>query len=431
MAEEIRMPALSPTMTEGTLAKWLVKEGDEITAGMVIAEIETDKATMEVEAVDEGTLAKILVAEGTQNVAVNSLIAVLAEEGENPASLELPAAATPAPATPAAATQAPATPAPAAPAPSPVAAPTPAPVAAPEVASVSSAVSSALSSGARVFASPLAKRLAAQNDINLSSLTGSGPYGRIIKADIDAALAGGMTRPATAASADSSGGRFVPHSAMRRTIAARLQQSKQDAPHFYLSVDCEIDTLLAARKALNEKAPEGVKISVNDMVIRASAMALKAVPDVNGWFEEEGCRYFDTADICMAVALDGGLITPIIPAVETLGLAEISQKSKDLAKRARDGKLAPEEYTGGGFTISNLGMFGVKEFSAVINPPQGAILAVGAGTQRPVVKDGQLSIATVMTVTLSCDHRIVDGALGAQWLQAFKGYIEQPVTMLL
>ena len=218
---------------------------------------------------------------------------------------------------------------------------------------------------------------------------------------------------------------------MRRTIAARLQQSKQDAPHFYLSVDCEIDTLLAARKALNEKAPEGVKISVNDMVIRASAMALKAVPDVNGWFEEEGCRYFDTADICMAVALDGGLITPIIPAVETLGLAEISQKSKDLAKRARDGKLAPEEYTGGGFTISNLGMFGLKEFSAVINPPQGAILAVGAGTQRPVVKDGQLSIATVMTVTLSCDHRIIDGALGAQWLQAFKGYIEQPVTMLL
>lgn len=413
MAEEIRMPALSPTMTEGTLAKWLVKEGDEITAGMVIAEIETDKATMEVEAVDEGTLAKILVAEGTQNVAVNSLIAVLAEEGEDPASLEVPAAATSAPA---------------APAPTPASAPVAAPT-------VSPAVSSAVSSGARVFASPLAKRLATQNDINLSSITGSGPYGRIIKADIDAALAGGMTRAATAtataASAGSSGGRFVPHSAMRRTIAARLQQSKQDAPHFYLSVDCEIDTLLAARKALNEKAPEGVKISVNDMVIRASAMALKAVPDVNGWFEEEGCRYFDTADICMAVALDGGLITPIIPAVETLGLAEISQKSKDLAKRARDGKLAPEEYTGGGFTISNLGMFGVKEFSAVINPPQGAILAVGAGTQRPVVKDGQLSIATVMTVTLSCDHRIVDGALGAQWLQAFKGYIEQPVTMLL
>ena len=441
MAEEIRMPALSPTMTEGTLAKWLVKEGDEITAGMVIAEIETDKATMEVEAVDEGTLAKILVAEGTQNVAVNSLIAVLAEEGEDPASLEVSAAATSAPAapapTPASAPASAPVAAPVAvptPTPAPVAAPIPAPVAAP---AVSPAVSSAVSSGARVFASPLAKRLAAQNDINLSSITGSGPYGRIIKADIDAALAGGMTRAATAtatataASAGSSGGRFVPHSAMRRTIAARLQQSKQDAPHFYLSVDCEIDTLLAARKALNEKAPEGVKISVNDMVIRASAMALKAVPDVNGWFEEEGCRYFDTADICMAVALDGGLITPIIPAVETLGLAEISQKSKDLAKRARDGKLAPEEYTGGGFTISNLGMFGVKEFSAVINPPQGAILAVGAGTQRPVVKDGQLSIATVMTVTLSCDHRIVDGALGAQWLQAFKGYIEQPVTMLL
>ena len=426
MAEEIRMPALSPTMTEGTLAKWLVKEGDEITAGMVIAEIETDKATMEVEAVDEGTLAKILVAEGTQNVAVNSLIAVLAEEGEDPASLEVPAAATSAPAAPA---PTPASASVAAPTPAPVAAPTPAPVAAP---AVSPAVSSAVSSGARVFASPLAKRLATQNDINLSSITGSGPYGRIIKADIDAALAGGITASASApASAGSSGGRFVPHSAMRRTIAARLQQSKQDAPHFYLSVDCEIDTLLAARKALNEKAPEGVKISVNDMVIRASAMALKAVPDVNGWFEEEGCRYFDTADICMAVALDGGLITPIIPAVETLGLAEISQKSKDLAKRARDGKLAPEEYTGGGFTISNLGMFGVKEFSAVINPPQGAILAVGAGTQRPVVKDGQLSIATVMTVTLSCDHRIVDGALGAQWLQAFKGYIEQPVTMLL
>ena len=427
MAEEIRMPALSPTMTEGTLAKWLVKEGDEITAGMVIAEIETDKATMEVEAVEEGTLAKILVAEGTQNVAVNSLIAVLAEEGEDPASVSIstsgptsgPASDASAPGEAPQVAPAPAATPAATPAAAPLQAPTPAPAA----------------SGARVFASPLAKRLAAQNNVNLSSISGSGPYGRIIKADIDKAVAGGVvSAPASAApamAASASEGRFVPHSGMRRTIAARLQQSKQEAPHFYLSVDCEIDTLLAARKALNEKAPEGVKISVNDMVIRASAMALKAVPDVNGWFEEDGCRYFDTADICVAVALDGGLITPVIPAVETLGLAQISEKSKDLAKRARDGKLAPEEYTGGGFTISNLGMFGVKEFSAVINPPQGAILAVGAGEQRPVVKDGQLAVATVMTVTLSCDHRIVDGALGAQWLQAFKGYIEQPVTMLL
>ena len=265
---------------------------------------------------------------------------------------------------------------------------------------------------------------------------GTGPHGRIIRADVEEAIAKGAAAVTTSAATPTMGmaaqsERFEPHSAMRRVIAERLQQSKQKAPHFYLTVDCEIDNLLQARKALNEVAPEGVKISVNDMVVKAAAAALIAVPEVNGYFEEAGCRYFSDADICIAVAVDGGLVTPVIKAANHLGLSAIASASADLAKRARDNQLDPAEYTGGTFTISNLGMFGVREFSAVINPPQAAILAVGAGEKRPVVRGDALDIATVMSVTLSADHRIVDGAVGARWLQAFKGAIENPVTMLL
>ena len=423
MSVSVLMPALSPTMTEGTLARWLVKEGDSVKSGDVIAEIETDKATMEVEALDDGVVAKLAVAEGTQNVAVNAVIAVLAEDGESVDDALAAVAAVPAaaPSTP------PQTDAPAA---APAAATSPVqPAVTPELTARSD----------RVFASPLARRIAADAGLELARLSGTGPHGRIIRADVEEALASGASgaavQPAavsrTASAAVPAEERFVPHNAMRRVIADRLQQSKQTAPHFYLTVDCEIDNLLAARKALNEAAEDGVKISVNDMVVKAAAAALMAEPDVNGYFEAEGCRYFSTADICVAVAVDGGLVTPVIHDVQNLGLADISRKTSDLASRARAGTLDPSEYAGGSFTISNLGMFGVREFAAVINPPQSAILAVGAGEQRPVVKNGELALATVMTVTLSADHRIVDGALGAKWLQAFKRAIEQPVTMLL
>ena len=423
MAIEIRMPALSPTMTDGTLSRWLVKEGDEVRSGDVIAEIETDKATMEVEAIDDGVVAIIAVAAGTQNVAVNAVIAMLAEDGEDTASIsisEAPAAAVEAAPEP--------TPAPAAQA---VSEAKPAPVAA-APAAVPAPV--AASSEGRVFASPLARRIAAQNNLSLQGLKGTGPNGRIIKFDVETALstpASATAAPITAMPSAAKEDRFVPHSAMRRTIAARLTESKQQAPHFYLTVDCEIDALLAARKSMNEMAAEGVKISVNDMIVRAAAHALMKVPDVNGSYEADGCRYFADADICIAVALEGGLVTPVIPAAQDKGLAEISQISKQLASQAREGTLPPEAYAGGSFTISNLGMYGIREFAAVINPPQGAILAVGAGEQRAIVKNGELAIATVMSVTLSADHRVVDGALGAQWMQVFKGFIENPVTMLL
>ena len=423
MSVSVLMPALSPTMTEGTLARWLVKKGDRVKSGDVIAEIETDKATMEVEALNDGVVVKLAVAEGTQNVAVNELIAVLAEDGESVDDALAVVAAVPA----VAPSTTPQTDAPSA---SPAAATSPVQ---PAVAPVATARSD------RVFASPLARRIAADAGLELARLSGSGPHGRIIRADVEEALASGASGAAvqaaamsrTAAPAVSAGERFVPHNAMRRVIADRLQQSKQTAPHFYLSVDCDIDNLLAARKALNEAAEASVKISVNDMVVKATAAALMAEPDVNGYFEAEGCRYFSTADICVAVAVDGGLVTPVIHDVQNLGLADISRKTTDLASRARAGTLDPSEYAGGSFTISNLGMFGIREFAAVINPPQSAILAVGAGEQRPVVKNGELAVATVMTVTLSADHRIVDGALGAKWLQAFKRAIEQPVTMLL
>ena len=425
MAIEIKMPALSPTMTDGTLARWLVKEGDEVRSGDVIAEIETDKATMEVEAIDDGIMAVIAVAAGTQNVAVNAVIAVLAEDGEDASQITIsdsPAQAPSAEAQPQPDIAPDTKSAPAEPVPAPSAAIAP-----------SAPINAPVADKGRVFASPLARRIAAQNNLSLEGLTGTGPNGRIIKFDVETALAqpassAPMTHQAVHPAKEE---RFVPHSAMRRTIAARLTESKQQAPHFYLTVDCEIDALLAARKSMNEMAGEGVKISVNDMIVRAAAQALMQVPDVNGSYEADGCRYFADADICIAVALEGGLVTPVIPAAQDKGLAEISQLSKQLASQARDGSLPPEAYAGGTFTISNLGMYGIREFAAVINPSQGAILAVGAGEQRAVVKNGELAIATVMSVTLSADHRVVDGALGAQWMKVFKGFIENPVTMLL
>ena len=438
MAIDILMPALSPTMETGTLAKWTVAVGDTVRSGDVIAEIETDKATMEVEAVDDGVMASILVDAGSEGVAVGTPIGRLAEDGEaldEAAAAPAAAAPTPAAAEPAAPAPAPSAPAPSAPAlnegapQQPAAAATPVPVA-----------SAAAQKAERIFASPLARRIAADRGVDLAALSGSGPYGRILRRDVEAAeiLATPAAASAIQSAIRSAAGPYIqgdsttePNSQMRRIIAARLQESKATAPHFYLTVDCEIDTLLESRRQMNDRAPEGVKISVNDLIIRAAAMALIKVPKANASWEGDNTRLFSHADIAMAVAVDGGLVTPVIWAAEQKGLAEIAAISRDLAMRARDGRLAPEEFSGGSFTISNLGMYGVREFAAVINPPQGAILAVGAGEQRPVVHDGKLAVATVMTVTLSADHRVVDGAVGAEWLQAFKGYIEAPVTMLL
>jgi pyruvate dehydrogenase E2 component (dihydrolipoamide acetyltransferase) len=444
MPTNILMPALSPTMTEGRLAKWLKKEGDEVKAGDVIAEIETDKATMEVEAVDEGKLQKILVPEGTDGVAVNAPIAVLLGEGEDPSAAPPPAPVVKAP--PAAPPKAPV--APAAPQPAPAAAPKPAPPA-------PAAVPTPAVKGERVFASPLARRIAADAGVDLKSVPSSGPHGRIVKADVEvaksrgpaakpgaapaAAAKAGAIAPAAAQSAAAVAGgiahHVVPHTSMRRAIARRLTESKQQVPHFYLTIDCEIDSLLKLRADLNAKAPEkgeGVyKLSVNDFVIRASAAALRKVPAANAAWSDEGLVMFDAVDISVAVAIPGGLITPIIRNADIKGLAAISGEMKALAAKAKEGKLKLEEFQGGTFSISNLGMFGIKDFAAVINPPQGCILAVGAGEQRPVVKAGALAIATVMSVTLSVDHRAVDGAVGAEYLAAFKKLIEDPITLLL
>ncbi|MEL0197185.1 MAG: pyruvate dehydrogenase complex dihydrolipoamide acetyltransferase [Rhodobiaceae bacterium] len=432
MAIDILMPALSPTMETGTLAKWMVAVGDTVRSGDVIAEIETDKATMEVEAVDDGVLASVMVEAGTEGVAVGTPIARLAEDGETVEDAAA-AAAAPATAAPQAAPsqEAVADTAAVASAPQPQAEPVrppPAPSAA-----VSDTSSNTSSNTGRIFASPLARRIAAERGVDLAALSGSGPHGRILRRDVEAASVSApavATRTAAVAAVQGDS-RVEPNSQMRKIIAARLQESKATAPHFYLTVDCEIDNLLAARRQMNDRAPEGVKISVNDLIIRAAAMALIKVPKANASWEGDNTRLFTHADIAMAVAVEGGLVTPVIWAAEQKGLAEIAAISRDLATRARDGNLAPEEFSGGSFTISNLGMYGVREFAAVINPPQGAILAVGAGEERPVVHDGQLAVATVMTVTLSADHRVVDGAVGAEWLQAFKGYIEAPVTMLL
>jgi pyruvate dehydrogenase E2 component (dihydrolipoamide acetyltransferase) len=441
MPVRILMPALSPTMTEGTLAKWHIKEGDEVSAGDVIAEIETDKATMEVEAVDEGKVGRILVSEGTEGVAVNAPIALLLAEGEDASALEgagaapakaaakpVPAAA-PAPKAEAKPASAPAKPAPAAAAPAPRA-----------------GGNGHDGGGDRVFASPLARRMAQQSGLDLGGVKGSGPHGRVVKRDIEMALSGGAPRPAAAPAAVAAPMRMPasaeaqpfepefdlqPLSSMRRIIAQRLQLAKQTIPHFYLTVDCEIDALLDLRKRLNDKADGAFKLSVNDLIIKICGLALRKVPAANASYTDQGLKLYKRADVAVAVAIDGGLITPIIRDAANAGLEAISVAMKDLAQRARDGKLKPEEFQGGTFSISNLGMYGIKQFDAVINPPQGAILAIGAGEQRPVVKNGALAVATMMSCTLSCDHRVVDGAVGAEFLKAFKAMVEEPMAMLL
>ncbi|TCS17430.1 pyruvate dehydrogenase complex dihydrolipoamide acetyltransferase [Caulobacter sp. BK020] len=431
MSIDILMPALSPTMEEGTLAKWHVKVGDTVKAGDVIAEIETDKATMEVEAVDEGVVEAILVEAGTENVKVNAPIAKLAGEGESPA---------PPPAKPAPATEAPK----AAPA-----------SAAPAQAAGETAAPAAVPTGDRVFASPLARRLASAANLDLKSIAGTGPHGRVVKADVEAAQKGGApaakAAPAAGAPAQAVAAAeprkvlsleqmgipagsydLVPLDGMRKTIARRLTDSFRDVPHFPLTIDLEIDALLAARAKINHLLEgQGVKVSVNDIIIKAVAVALKRVPEANASYTPEGIALHKHADIAVAVAIDGGLITPIVRAAETKGLAQISAEVKDLAARAKSKKLKPEEFQGGTFSVSNLGMFGIKAFASIINEPQGAIMSVGAGEQRPVVKDGQLAVATVMTVTLTCDHRVVDGAIGAKFLAAFKPLIEEPLTLIV
>ena len=427
MPIQITMPALSPTMTEGKLARWTKKEGDKVKAGDVIAEIETDKATMEVEAVDEGTIGKILVAEGTEGVAVNTPIAMLLEDGENASSLS-------------------AAPKAAAPAPAPVAtAATPQKQEKPAMEQPQAA--SAAPTGARVFASPLARRLASEKGLDLSTIKGSGPHGRIVRDDLNNAKAG--AKPAAATSPASSAQRAagpdakqladllgmgyteIPNNSIKKVVASRLLESKQTVPHFYLTIDCMIDDLLAARERLNADAKGAYKLSVNDFVVKASAMALMAFPAANVSWTDNAVLQYDSADISVAVATPNGLITPIVKAAHTKGLRQISEEVKDLAGRAREGKLKPVEFQGGTFSVSNLGMYGIKDFGAIINPPQACILAVGAGIQQPVVKNGQLAIGTVMSVTLSVDHRAVDGAVGAEYLQYFKRFIENPVSMLV
>lgn len=428
MPIQILMPALSPTMTEGKLSKWLVKEGDEVSSGDIIAEIETDKATMELEAVDEGKIGKILVDAGTDGVEVNKPIGVLLEEGEDAGDIKADAP-TPAPVAPEPAPQAAAAPAPAASAPAPKPVPQP----------------NTSNGDGRVIASPLAKRIAANAGVDLASVKGSGPNGRIVKTDVEGAISGGASQKQAAKSqavvVSSSASADVPdfgqayteveNSGVRKIIARRLLEAKQTIPHFYLTVDCMLDDLLKLRKELNSRDGIDYKLSVNDFIIKASAMAMRKVPMVNATWTDEAVRLYDNVDVSVAVSTEGGLITPIIRNADQKGLSTISNEMKDLAARGRDNKLTPEEYQGGGFSISNLGMFGIKEFSAIINPPQTAILAVGAGEQRPVVKDGALAVATVMSCTLSCDHRVVDGAVGAEFLAALKPLIEDPLSLLL
>ncbi len=442
MAINITMPALSPTMEEGTLAKWLVKEGDTVSSGDIIAEIETDKATMEVEAVDEGTIAKILVEAGAEGVKVNEVIAILAEEGEDASSVKAPAKqdapkdkAEAAPKSeetkPAPKTEA------SAPAKKADSAPT----------SSKSPLPSANASDGRIKASPLARRIAEMKGLDLSELKGTGPRGRIIKRDVEGAKA--ATAGASMGAAAQPDGlilpqilddrvyapdsyELVPLDGMRKTVAKRLTTSFMQVPHFPLNIDLELDHLLASRAAINAAARESVKVSVNDMLIKAAAMALMDEPDCNASYTDKGIAYHKHANVSVAVAIDGGLITPVIFEAETKGLAEISEEMKDLAGRARERKLKPQEYSGGTFSISNLGMFGVKSFASIINPPEGMILSVGAGEKRAVVDaKGNIAARTVMTVTLTCDHRVVGGAEGAKWLQAFKRYVETPEAMLL
>jgi pyruvate dehydrogenase E2 component (dihydrolipoamide acetyltransferase) len=455
MSIDILMPALSPTMEEGTLAKWHVKKGDAVKSGDVIAEIETDKATMEVEAVDEGVIEEILVPEGTEGVKVNAPIAKLSGDDAGASAPPAPKTSSSSPAKRAERdreavegalpTQG------ASPAPPPSAPPTPPPQAGEEPKAPARAAD-----GARIFASPLARRIAEQKGLDLSALKGSGPHGRIVKADVEGAQPDQAKTPTpatagqpTAAPATATAPRqvqsleqqgiaagsydLIPLDGMRKTVARRMTDSFRDVPHFPLNLDIEIDALLAARAKINamlEKSGGG-KVSVNDMVIKAAAVALMQVKEANASYTPEGIAMHHHADIAMAVAVPGGLITPIIRAAETKGLAQIAAEAKDLAERARTKKLKPEEFQGGTFSVSNLGMFGIKSFASIINEPQGAILSVGVGEKRPVVRGDQLAIATVMSVTLTCDHRVVDGATGARWLAAFKPLIEDPITMIV
>ncbi len=431
MAVQILMPALSPTMEEGTLAKWLVKEGDTVKSGQILAEIETDKATMEFEAVDEGVIGKILIAEGTAGVKVNTAIAVLLEDGEDASAASAPApavaAAPAAAATPVAAVAA-----------------APAPVAA--------------AGGARVFASPLARRIAAEKGLDLTKVQGSGPHGRIVKADVEgakpaaaapvvaAAPVAAPAKVAAAATAMPTGPSTetvlkmfadrayteVPLDGMRRTVAVRLTEAKQTIPHFYLRREVQLDTLMAFREQLNKQLEaRGVKLSINDFIIKACANALQAVPNANAVWASDRMLRLKPSDVAVAVAVDGGLFTPVLRDAHQKSLSALSAEMKDLATRAKTKKLAPHEYQGGSFAISNLGMMGVENFDAVINPPHGSILAVGAGIKKPVVgKDGQITVATVMSMTLSVDHRVIDGALGAEFLKAIIDNLENPMSML-
>ncbi|MFK7881080.1 pyruvate dehydrogenase complex dihydrolipoamide acetyltransferase [Roseobacter sp.] len=431
MPTEILMPALSPTMEEGTLAKWHVKEGDTVSSGDIMAEIETDKATMEFEAVDEGTIGKILIAEGSEGVKVNTAIAILLEEGETADDIEN-------------------TPAPAAAAQS----EGPAPVSAEPAIPVPSPAAPQAADGTRVFASPLARRIAAEKGVDLKAVKGSGPHGRIVKADVEglsatavvssaavspvdapatkSAMASGPAADAVMAMYEGRDYEEISLNGMRKTIAVRLTEAKQSIPHFYLRRDIALDALLKFRGELNAQLENrGVKLSVNDFIIKACALALQTVPDANAVWASDRILKLKPSDVAVAVAIEGGLFTPVLKDAEMKSLSALSAEMKDLAGRARDRKLAPHEYQGGSFAISNLGMFGIDNFDAVINPPHGAILAVGAGVKKPVVgKDGDLGIATVMSVTLSVDHRVIDGALGAQLLQAIKENLENPMTML-
>jgi len=434
-------------MEEGTLSKWLIAEGDVVRSGDIMAEIETDKATMEVEAVEEGTVAKLLVPGGTEGVKVNAPIAILLEDDEDASALEgyVAGGSTPKPAHPAEGR-----------------APSPAPSPSAKVQEMDPVLQRGErknESGTRLKASPLAKRLAAEAGLDLASIVGSGPNGRIVKADVEAAKSGGAAKAAPASHAAPQpapatttevgmlrgGGAdyltklgveagtydLIPLNGIQKVVARRLTESHINVPDFPLNIDCEIDALLKMRKELNGQAPEGVKISVNDMLIRASALALKHVPEANASYTPDGIAMHKHADVAVAVAIDGGLITPIVRQSENKGLSTISSEMKDLASRARDRKLKPQEYQGGSFSISNLGMMGIKSFGSIINEPHGMILSVGAGAPRPIVKDGAVAVATVMSVTLTCDHRVVDGALGAKWLQHFKRYVETPITMML
>jgi pyruvate dehydrogenase E2 component (dihydrolipoamide acetyltransferase) len=424
MSINILMPALSPTMEEGTLAKWLVKEGDKVNSGDLIAEIETDKATMEVEAVDEGVIGKILVSEGQESIQVNQPIAVLLINGEKLSEIIIDDNISEEP--------------------------KPKKIVVNDTNNEENGLPSLLEdeliskntsfiqkdevlnsiNSNRIFATPLAKRLAKQRDIELSALTGSGPNGRILKIDIENFKEEKKSQVDNIPLSNNNS-ELIKNSSMRKTIAERLVKSKNEAPHFYLSIDCNIEQLLKARSTINSKANDEYKISVNDMIIKAASATLLKVPKANASWENENTRYFKNTDISVAVAIDGGLITPIIKNVEFKGLLEISNEMKTLAQKAKEGKLKPEDYIGGSFSISNLGMYGIKEFSAVINPPQGCILAIGVGEQRAIVTNNQISIATMMTVTLSCDHRVVDGAVGAEYLSKFKEFIENPSLMLL